>query len=61
MNDIQNSSFLFWLIFILLETQNSLLMLLRGLAQQHTQEFESAVMSLPDEQRNKITIAVTQS
>lgn len=43
------------------ETQNSLLMLLRGLAQQHTQEFESAVMSLPDEQRNKITIAVTQS
>ncbi|CAM4721710.1 unnamed protein product [Leuciscus chuanchicus] len=43
------------------ETQNSLLMLLRGLAQQHTQEFESAVMSLPDEQRNKMTIAVTQS
>ncbi|KAK7118200.1 hypothetical protein R3I94_021890 [Phoxinus phoxinus] len=43
------------------ETQNSLLMLLRGLAQQHTQEFESAVMSLPDEQRNKMTMAVTQS
>ncbi|KAG1953857.1 ARM repeat superfamily protein [Pimephales promelas] len=43
------------------ETQNSLLMLLRGLAQHHTQEFQSAVMSLPDEQRNKMTIAVTQS
>ncbi|XP_056110127.1 importin-4 [Rhinichthys klamathensis goyatoka] len=43
------------------ETQNSLILLLRGLAQHHTQEFESAVMSLPDEQRNKMTIAVTQS
>ncbi|XP_067234291.1 importin-4 isoform X2 [Chanodichthys erythropterus] len=43
------------------ETQNSLLMLLRALAQQHTQEFENAVMSLPDEQKNKITMAVTQS
>jgi len=61
MNDIENWSFLFWLVFILLETQNSLLMLLRGLAQHHTQEFQSAVMSLPDEQRNKMTIAVTQS
>uniref|UniRef100_A0A8C1ZPC8 Importin 4 n=1 Tax=Cyprinus carpio TaxID=7962 RepID=A0A8C1ZPC8_CYPCA len=27
----------------------------------HTKEFESAVMSLPDEQRNKMTMAVTQS
>ncbi|XP_073686644.1 importin-4 [Garra rufa] len=43
------------------ETQNALLMLLRGLAQHHTQEFQSAVMSLPDEQRNKMTMAVTQS
>ncbi|KAL1248814.1 hypothetical protein QQF64_022132 [Cirrhinus molitorella] len=43
------------------ETQNTLLMLLRGLAQQHTQEFQSAVMSLPDEQKNKMTMAVTQS
>ncbi|XP_067291092.1 importin-4 [Pseudorasbora parva] len=43
------------------ETQNSLLILLRGLALQHSQEFESAVMSLPDEQRNKMTMAVTQS
>lgn len=43
------------------ETQNSLLILLRGLAQQHSQEFESAVMSLPDEQRNKMTMSVTQS
>uniref|UniRef100_A0A673LU62 Importin-4-like n=1 Tax=Sinocyclocheilus rhinocerous TaxID=307959 RepID=A0A673LU62_9TELE len=33
----------------------------QGLAQHHTQEFESAVISLPDEQRNKITMAVTQS
>uniref|UniRef100_A0A671P3D8 Importin-4-like n=1 Tax=Sinocyclocheilus anshuiensis TaxID=1608454 RepID=A0A671P3D8_9TELE len=43
------------------ETRNTLLMLLRGLAQHHTQEFESAVISLPDEQRNKMTMAVTQS
>lgn len=60
-NDIQISSFLYSLIFVLLETQNSLLMLLRALAQQHTQEFENAVMSLPDEQKNKMTMAVTQS
>uniref|UniRef100_A0A673GLM6 Importin-4-like n=1 Tax=Sinocyclocheilus rhinocerous TaxID=307959 RepID=A0A673GLM6_9TELE len=33
----------------------------QGLAQHHTKEFESAVMSLPDEQRNKMTMAVTQS
>lgn len=44
-----------------LETQNTLFMLLRGLAQHHTKEFENAVMSLPDEQRNKMTMAVTQS
>lgn len=43
------------------ETQNTLFMLLRGLAQHHTKEFENAVMSLPDEQRNKMTMAVTQS
>lgn len=43
------------------ETQNTLLLLLRGLAQHHTKEFESAVLSLPDEQRNKMTVAVTQS
>lgn len=43
------------------ETQNTLLVLLRGLAQHHTKEFESVVMSLPDEQRNKMTMAVTQS
>uniref|UniRef100_A0A8C1R7W8 Importin 4 n=1 Tax=Cyprinus carpio TaxID=7962 RepID=A0A8C1R7W8_CYPCA len=50
-----------FLYLFFLETQNTLLVLLRGLAQHHTKEFESAVMSLPDEQRNKMTMAVTQS
>ncbi|XP_057178521.1 importin-4 isoform X2 [Triplophysa rosa] len=43
------------------ETQNAMLVLLRGVALQHSQEFQSAVMSLPDEQRNKMTMAVSQS
>ncbi|XP_051538704.1 importin-4-like [Myxocyprinus asiaticus] len=41
------------------ETQNTLLVLLRNVAQQHSQEFESAVMSLPDEQRSNMTMVVT--
>ncbi|XP_051970672.1 importin-4-like isoform X1 [Xyrauchen texanus] len=43
------------------ETQNTLLVLLRNIAQQHSHEFESAVMSLPDEQRNKMTMTVPKS
>nr|XP_055037898.1 importin-4 [Misgurnus anguillicaudatus] len=43
------------------ETQNAMLMVLRGLAQQHSQEFQNAVMSLPDEKRNVMTMAVSQS
>uniref|UniRef100_A0A8C1ZPM3 Importin 4 n=1 Tax=Cyprinus carpio TaxID=7962 RepID=A0A8C1ZPM3_CYPCA len=53
--------FYIYVYLFFLETQNTLLVLLRGLAQHHTKEFESAVMSLPDEQRNKMTMAVTQS
>lgn len=53
--------FYIYVYLFFLETQNTLLMLLRGLAQHHTKEFENAVMSLPDEQRNKMTMAVTQS
>uniref|UniRef100_A0A8C1C9L6 Importin 4 n=1 Tax=Cyprinus carpio carpio TaxID=630221 RepID=A0A8C1C9L6_CYPCA len=55
------NAYLSFLYLFFLETQNTLLVLLRGLAQHHTKEFESAVMSLPDEQRNKMTMAVTQS
>lgn len=44
-----------------IETQNAMLMVLRGLAQQHSQEFQKAVMSLPDEKRNVMTMAVSQS
>ncbi|KAL2085480.1 hypothetical protein ACEWY4_018800 [Coilia grayii] len=43
------------------ETQNTLLLLLRDIAQRHAQEFQGAVMSLPAEQRPKMTAAVTQS
>ncbi|XP_056594990.1 importin-4 [Triplophysa dalaica] len=43
------------------ETQNTMLVFLRGVGLQHPQEFQSAVMSLPDEQRNKMTMAVSQS
>ncbi|XP_051969767.1 importin-4-like [Xyrauchen texanus] len=43
------------------ETQNTLLVLLRNVAQQYSQEFEKAVMSLPDKQRNNMTMVVTQS
>ncbi|TRY65944.1 hypothetical protein DNTS_012348 [Danionella cerebrum] len=42
------------------ETQRALLTLLRGLAQQHSQEFESAMASLPHEQRNTMSLALTQ-
>ncbi|XP_036374883.1 importin-4-like [Megalops cyprinoides] len=43
------------------ETQNTLLLLVRQIAQQHTQEFQGAVMSLPAEQRATLSAAVTQS
>ncbi|XP_062377201.1 importin-4 isoform X1 [Sardina pilchardus] len=43
------------------ETQNTLLLLLRDVAQRHSQEFQGAVMSLPAEQRTKMTAVVTQS
>uniref|UniRef100_A0A672T7K0 Importin 4 n=1 Tax=Sinocyclocheilus grahami TaxID=75366 RepID=A0A672T7K0_SINGR len=44
-----------------LEQVTSIFIFKECLAQHHTKEFESAVMSLPDEQRNKMTLAVTQS
>ncbi|XP_030625358.1 importin-4 [Chanos chanos] len=43
------------------ETQNTLLMLLKDVAQRHSQEFQSAVTSLPAEQKTKVTAVVTQS
>uniref|UniRef100_A0A4W5NHS7 Importin 4 n=1 Tax=Hucho hucho TaxID=62062 RepID=A0A4W5NHS7_9TELE len=43
------------------ETQNTLVMLLRDVAQRHSQEFEGAVRSLPAEQKMKLTAAVSQS
>ncbi|KAJ8413236.1 hypothetical protein AAFF_G00092320 [Aldrovandia affinis] len=43
------------------DTQSILLLLLRKLAQQHSQEFEGAVMSLPTEERPTLTSAVAES
>ncbi|XP_041735774.1 importin-4 [Coregonus clupeaformis] len=43
------------------ETQNTLVMLLRDVAQRHSQAFEGAVRSLPAEQKMKLTAAVSQS
>ncbi|XP_035612736.1 importin-4-like [Oncorhynchus keta] len=43
------------------ETQNTLVMLLRDVAQRHSQKFEGAVRSLPAEQKIKLTAAVSQS
>lgn len=43
------------------DTQNTMLQLLRDIAQHHTQEFQGAVMSLPTEKRAILTAAVTQS
>ncbi|XP_070961112.1 importin-4 [Oncorhynchus clarkii lewisi] len=43
------------------ETQNTLVMLLRDVAQRHSQKFEGAVRSLPAEQKMKLTAAVSQS
>uniref|UniRef100_A0A673XUK0 Importin 4 n=1 Tax=Salmo trutta TaxID=8032 RepID=A0A673XUK0_SALTR len=43
------------------ETQNTLVMLLRDVAQRHSQEFEGAMKSLPAEQKMKLTGAVSQS
>ncbi|XP_041717455.1 importin-4 isoform X2 [Coregonus clupeaformis] len=43
------------------ETQNTLVMLLRDVAQRHSQEFEGAMRSLPAEQKMKLTGAVSQS
>ncbi|KAI5105672.1 importin-4, partial [Silurus meridionalis] len=40
------------------DTQNTLVMLLRDINERYTQEFESAVMSLPAEQRTKMAAAV---
>lgn len=51
----------YYTILFCSETQNTMLVLLRGVALQHPQEFQSAVMSLPDEQRNKMSMAVSQS
>uniref|UniRef100_A0A8C8CNA7 Importin N-terminal domain-containing protein n=1 Tax=Oncorhynchus tshawytscha TaxID=74940 RepID=A0A8C8CNA7_ONCTS len=45
----------------LLETQNTLVMLLRDVAQRHSKEFEVAMKSLPAEQKMKLTGAVSQS
>ncbi|XP_066539895.1 importin-4 isoform X2 [Hoplias malabaricus] len=43
------------------DTQNTLIMLLRDIAQQYSQEFEMVVMSFPVEQRTKLSTAVVQS
>lgn len=43
------------------DTQNSLVVLLRDIGQRYSQEFQSAVMSLPLEQRTKISTSVAQS
>ncbi|KAF4087623.1 hypothetical protein AMELA_G00072670 [Ameiurus melas] len=43
------------------DTQNTLVMLLRDISQRYSMEFESAVMSLPVEQRTKMTSSVAQS
>ncbi|XP_063063252.1 importin-4 isoform X2 [Engraulis encrasicolus] len=43
------------------ETQNTLLLLLRDIAQSHAQEFQGAVMSLPADQQPRMTAAVTQA
>ncbi|KAG7335643.1 hypothetical protein KOW79_000336 [Hemibagrus wyckioides] len=43
------------------DTQNTLVVLLRDISQRYSQEFESAAMSLPAEQRTKMTASVAQS
>uniref|UniRef100_A0A8C7HC97 Importin 4 n=1 Tax=Oncorhynchus kisutch TaxID=8019 RepID=A0A8C7HC97_ONCKI len=43
------------------KTQNTLVMLLRDVAQRHSKEFEVAMKSLPAEQKMKLTGAVSQS
>ncbi|KAF7708017.1 importin-4 [Silurus meridionalis] len=43
------------------DTQNTLVMLLRDINERYTQEFESAVMSLPAEQRTKMAAAVVSA
>ncbi|KAG7488719.1 hypothetical protein MATL_G00036610 [Megalops atlanticus] len=43
------------------DTQSTLLLLLRDLAQHHTREFEGAILSLPIEQRATFTTAVFQA
>ncbi|XP_062847119.1 importin-4 isoform X2 [Trichomycterus rosablanca] len=42
------------------DTQNTLITLFRNIAQQYSQELESAVMSLPVEKRTKLSIALAQ-
>ncbi|KAJ8272903.1 hypothetical protein GJAV_G00094810 [Gymnothorax javanicus] len=43
------------------DTQNTMLLLLRDIAQNHCQEFQGAVMSLPTEKGAMLSAAVTQS
>ncbi|XP_028822991.1 importin-4 [Denticeps clupeoides] len=43
------------------ETQNAMLVLLQSMSQHHPQEFEAAMMSLPVEERTRITSAFSQS
>lgn len=47
--------------FSISDTKNTLVMLLRDVAQGYSQEFQSALMSLPVEQRCKVSDAVAQS
>lgn len=42
------------------DTQNTVVMLLRDISQRYSSEFENALMSLPTEQRTKISMSVTQ-
>uniref|UniRef100_A0A8C9V3T9 Importin 4 n=1 Tax=Scleropages formosus TaxID=113540 RepID=A0A8C9V3T9_SCLFO len=42
------------------ETQNATVLLLRSLSKHHSQEFEGAVMSLPEEQRSALTAVAIQ-
>uniref|UniRef100_A0A3B1JNG4 Importin 4 n=1 Tax=Astyanax mexicanus TaxID=7994 RepID=A0A3B1JNG4_ASTMX len=43
------------------ETQNIVILLFKDVAQRYSQEFEAAVMSLPVEQRTKVSAALSQS
>lgn len=43
------------------DTQNTVVLLFRDIAQRYSQEFEGAVMSLPVEQRTKVSAALAQS